>query len=249
MWGQITWLESLPVSWVENTSNATLASARMHLLTLLGLLMIIKLIQSESSIFFCLKIPYEPHLITKPSERSGPVFSVYLMDLNKMLSRSLTNIGIPGFFFFPHFSRCRVICSIFRVLILSLLCPFRLLLSMTKLRHKKMTYSKPSAGRWLLNWTLSAGCLTWVWNLSLLKNENTHWLSQLLPLEYIQGLVPCLSLINTMQGDGAWHAGGGGAMVSKQPSYSFTPDCQTLVDTDKEFFPVTPAVGVEQSCW
>lgn len=38
-------------------------------------------------------------------------------------------------------------------------------------------------------------------------------------------------------------------MVSKQPSYNFTPDCQTLVDTDKEFFPVTPAVGVEQSCW
>ena len=60
--------------------------------------MIIKLIQSESSIFFCLKIHYEPHLITKPSERGGPVFSVYLMDLNKILSRSLTNIGIRDFF-------------------------------------------------------------------------------------------------------------------------------------------------------
>lgn len=35
MWEQITWLERPPVSRVKNTSNATLASAKMHLLTLL----------------------------------------------------------------------------------------------------------------------------------------------------------------------------------------------------------------------
>lgn len=107
MWGQITWLESLPVSWVKNTSNAMLASAKMYLPTLLWTVTVIKLIQSESSIFSCLKIHYEPHLITKQSKRSGPAFSAYLIDLSSMFSRSLKNVGLSDFFFLSNCSSYR----------------------------------------------------------------------------------------------------------------------------------------------
>lgn len=108
------------------------------------LLTVIRLIQSESSFFSCLKIHYEPHLITKQSQRSAPVFSIYLIDLSKMLSRSLKKVGISDFvclfvFVFPKCSSYRKIYWI--VNWYSLLSQPHLMDGETE--AQKVTYSRP----------------------------------------------------------------------------------------------------------
>ena len=154
---------------------------RMHLLTLLGPLMVIKLMRSESSIFFCSKIHYEPHLITKQTERSGLVFSMYLMDLNKMLCRPLTNMDISDFLFFFHFSRCRIICWIVKEYFPFLSVPPGPFYQWWNWGTKKdlfQAFCRKVALEWNLKCQMSHLSTK---SFSLLKNENTHWLSQLLP--------------------------------------------------------------------